>query len=83
MPQASSAVVPAGFPDGPVASAMLLWADDAIILVDTARQAVEHVRAKHMSQVTQHGTAFHVALAEPLQSLMIEAVSVVTGNAAV
>ena len=82
MPQASSALVPADFPDGPVASAMLIWADDVDIPVDTARQAVRHVHAKHMAQVTQHGTASHVALAEPLQSLMIEAVRMVTGNAA-
>jgi hypothetical protein len=82
MPQASSALVPADFPDGPVASAMLIWADDADIPVDTARQAVRHVHAEHMAQVTQHGTASHVALAEPLQSLMIEAVRMVTGNAA-
>lgn len=82
MPQASSALVPADFPDGPVASAMLLWADDASIPVDTARQAVQHVHAKHMAEVTQHGTASHVALAEPLQALMIEAVRVVAGNAA-
>ena len=82
MPQASSALVPADFPDGPVASAMLIWADEADVLVDTARQAVRHVHAEHMAQVTQYGTASHVALAEPLQSLMIEAIRLVTGNAA-
>ncbi|KAL3154650.1 hypothetical protein ABBQ32_014099 [Trebouxia sp. C0010 RCD-2024] len=60
---------------------MLLWAEDIDIPLDTARQAVQHVHAQHMAQVTQHGTASHVALSEPLQSLMVEAVRVVTGNA--
>ena len=81
MPQALPASLPDGFPDGPVASAMLLWAEDADIPLDTARQAVQCVHAQHMSQVTQHGTASHVALPEPLQSLMVEAIRVVTGDA--
>ena len=34
-----------------------------------------------MAQLTQYGTASQVALAEPLQSLMIEAIRVVTGDA--
>ncbi|DBA85895.1 TPA: hypothetical protein ACH3X1_005440 [Trebouxia sp. C0004] len=81
MPQASPAPVPLHFPDGAVASAMLLWAEDIDVPLDTARQAVQHVHAEHIAQITQHGTASHVALAEPLQSLMIEAIRVVTGNA--
>ena len=81
MPQASPAPVPMHFPDGAVASAMLLWAEDVDVPLDTARQAVQHVHAQHMAQITQFGTASHVALAEPLQSLMIEAIRVVTGNA--
>ncbi len=81
MPQALPASVPNDFPDGPVASAMLLWAEDADIPLDTARQAVQHVHAEHMAQVTQHGTASHVALSEPLQSLMVEAIRVLTGDA--
>ena len=60
---------------------MLLWAEDVDVPLDTARQAVQHVHDEHMAKVTQHGTASHVALAEPLQSLMIEAIKVVTGNA--
>ena len=60
---------------------MLLWAEDVDIPLDTARQAVQHVHAQQMSQVTQHGTASHVALPEPLQCLMVEAVRVVTGDA--
>ena len=60
---------------------MLLWAEDVDVPLDTARQAVQHVHDEHMAKVTQHGTASHVALAEPLQSLMIEAIRVVTGNA--
>ncbi|KAL3136875.1 hypothetical protein ABBQ32_006487 [Trebouxia sp. C0010 RCD-2024] len=63
------------------ASAMLLWAEDVDIPLDTARQAVQHVHAQHMSLVTQHGTASHVALPEPLQSLMVEAIRAVTGDA--
>ena len=81
MPQASPAPVPMHFPDGAVASAMLLWAEDVDLPLDTARQAVQHVHAQHMAQITQFGTASHVALAEPLQSLMIEAIRMVTGNA--
>ena len=50
---------------------MLLWAEDVDVPLDTARQAVQHVHDEHMAKVTQHGTASHVALAEPLQSLMI------------
>ena len=46
-----------------------------------ARQAVQHVHARHIAQITEHGTASHVALAQPLQSLMIETVRVVTGDA--
>ncbi|KAL3147944.1 hypothetical protein ABBQ32_002393 [Trebouxia sp. C0010 RCD-2024] len=60
---------------------MLLWAEDVDIPLDTARQAVQHVHAQHMSLVTQHGTASHVALPEPLQSLMVEAIRAVTGDA--
>ncbi|KAL3138217.1 hypothetical protein ABBQ32_006037 [Trebouxia sp. C0010 RCD-2024] len=63
------------------ASAMLLWAEDVDIPLDTARQAVQHVHAQHMSLVTQHGTASHVALPQPLQSLMVEAIRAVTGDA--
>ena len=63
--------MPSHFPDGAVASAMLLWAEDVDVPLDTARQAVQHVHDEHMAKVTQHGTASHVALAEPLQSLMI------------
>lgn len=81
MPQALPASVSSGFPDGPVASAMLLWAEDVDVPLDTARQAVQHVHAQHMSLVTQHGTASHVALPEPLQSLMVEAIRAVTGDA--
>ena len=81
MPQALPPSVSNGFPDGPVASAMLLWAEDVDIPLDTARQAVQHVHAQHMAQVAQHGTASHVALSGPLQSLMVEAVRVVTGDA--
>ena len=81
MPQASPAPVPEQFPDGAVASAMLLWAEDVDVPLDTARQAVQHVHAQHMAQITQYGTASHVALAEPLQSLMLEAIRVVTGDA--
>ena len=40
MPQASPALVPSHFPDGAVASAMLLWAEDVDVPLDTARQAV-------------------------------------------
>ncbi|KAL3155632.1 hypothetical protein ABBQ32_012666 [Trebouxia sp. C0010 RCD-2024] len=50
MPQALPAPVSNGFPDGPVASAMLLWAEDIDIPLDTARQAVQHVHAQHMAQ---------------------------------
>ena len=53
---------------------MLLWAEDVDVPLDTARQAVQHVHAQHMAQITQYGTASHVALAEPLQSLMLEAI---------
>ena len=60
---------------------MLLWAEDVDVPLDTARQAVQHVHAQHMAQITQYGTASHVALAEPLQSLMLEAIRVVTGDA--
>ncbi|DBB01662.1 TPA: hypothetical protein ACH3X1_000295 [Trebouxia sp. C0004] len=67
--------------DQAVASAMLLWAEDIDVPLNTARQSVQHVHAEHIAQITQHGTASHVALAEPLQSLMIEAIRVVTGNA--
>ena len=81
MPQASLALVPEHFPDGAVASAMLLWAEDVDVPLGTARQAVQHVHAQHMAQITQHGTASHVALADPLQSLVIEAVRVATGDA--
>ena len=59
----------------------MLWAEDVDVPLDTARQAVQHVHAQHMAQITHHGTASHVALADPLQSLMIEAVRVVTGDA--
>ena len=62
MPQASPAPVPEQFPDGAVASAMLLWAEDVDVPLDTARQAVQHVHAQHMAQITQYGTASHVAL---------------------
>ena len=40
MPQASPAPVPEHFPDGAAASAMLLWAEDVDVPLDTARQAV-------------------------------------------
>ncbi|DBB03111.1 TPA: hypothetical protein ACH3X1_013421 [Trebouxia sp. C0004] len=39
MPQASLTPVPLHFPDGAVASAMLLWAKDIDVLLDIARQA--------------------------------------------
>ncbi|KAL3130101.1 hypothetical protein ABBQ38_008417 [Trebouxia sp. C0009 RCD-2024] len=81
MPQALPASVADGFPDGPVASAMLLWAEDVDIPLDTARQAVQHVHAEHMPQATKHGTASHIVLSEPLQSLMVEAIRMVTGDA--
>ncbi|KAL3134343.1 hypothetical protein ABBQ38_006600 [Trebouxia sp. C0009 RCD-2024] len=81
MPQALPASVADGFPDGLVASAMLLWAEDVDIPLDTARQAVQHVHAEHMPQATKHGTASHIVLSEPLQSLMVEAIRMVTGDA--
>ena len=40
MPQASPASVPQDFPDGATASAMLLWAEDSDVPLDTGRQAV-------------------------------------------
>ena len=77
MPEAS----PAPVPDGAVASDMLLWAEDVDVPLETVRQVVQHVHAQHVTQITQHGMASHVALAEPLQSLMIETIRLVTGDA--
>ena len=81
MPQTSPASVPQEFPDGPTASAMLLWAEDNELPLDTARQAVQHVHVKHSQQVSQHASASHLSLPEPLQALMVAAVRELTGNA--
>ena len=81
MPQASPASVPQDFPDGATASAMLLWAEDSDVPLDTARQAVQRVHAKHSQLVSQHASASHVSLPEPLQALMVAAVGELTGDA--
>ena len=81
MPKASPASVPQDFPDGATASAMLLWAEDGDVPLDTARQAVQRVHAKHSQLVSQHASASHVSLPEPLQALMVAAVGELTGDA--
>ena len=81
MPQASPASVPQDFPDGATASAMLLWAEDGDVPLGTARQAVQRVHAKHSQLVSQHASASHVSLPEPLQALMVAAVGELTGDA--
>ena len=60
---------------------MLLWAEDSDLPLDTARQAVQRVHAKHSQQVSQHASASHVSLPEPLQALMVAAVRELTGDA--
>ena len=60
---------------------MLLWAEDSDVPLDTARQAVQRVHAKHSQQVSQHASASHVSLPEPLQALMVAAVKELTGDA--
>ena len=74
MPQASPASVPQDFPDRAIASAMLVWAKDNDVPLDTARQAVQRVHAKHSQQVSQHASP------EPLQAVMVAAVKELTGN---
>ena len=81
MPQASPASVPQDFPDGATASAMLLWAEDSDVPLDTARQAVQRVHARHSQQVRQHASASHVSLPEPLQALMVAVVRELNGDA--
>ena len=66
MPQASPASLPLDFPDGATASTMLLWAEDNELPLDMARQAVQHVHAQHSQQFSQHASASHVSLPEPL-----------------
>ena len=82
MPQATPASPPQDFLDGAMAS-VKLWAEDSepSPALDTARQAVQHVHAKHSQQVSQHASASHVSLPEPLQALMVAAVRELTGNA--
>ena len=61
MPQASPASVPQDFPDGATASAMLLWAEDSDVPLDTARQAVQRVPACAIGCACLDSTFPHVS----------------------
>ena len=47
---------------------MCLWAEEAEISIDTARQAALHVHANFATELSQHPSANHVWLSKPLHS---------------
>ena len=47
-------LVPPDLPHTAVSSAICLWAEDIDIPVDIARQAVPHVHANFVSELSQH-----------------------------